>query len=176
MENYFELYEMPVSFQPDAAQVKQKFYALSKQFHPDRFAQAEEATRAEALRKAALNNEAYKIFSDADKTMAYILRLNNVLEDEEKYALPPDFLMEMMELNEAVSDYEDDAENTLFKNQAEQELKQQMDNWNNDVTPLLQSFEQAPEQQELLIKIKDFYFRKKYLLRISERLTTFASR
>lgn len=176
MENYFELYEMPVSFHPDTAAVKQKFYALSKQFHPDRFAQAEESTKAEALQKAAMNNEAFKILGDPDKTMAYILRINHLLEEEEKYNLPPEFLMEMMELNEAVSDYEDDAENTLFKNQAEQELAAQLDSWSKEIAPLLSAFEKEGSGTDLLIKIKDFYFRKKYLLRIRERLTTFASR
>ncbi|RZL52049.1 MAG: Fe-S protein assembly co-chaperone HscB, partial [Pedobacter sp.] len=33
--NYFELYELPISFNPDQAIVKQQFYALSKKFHPD---------------------------------------------------------------------------------------------------------------------------------------------
>ncbi|MFA6151052.1 MAG: iron-sulfur cluster co-chaperone HscB C-terminal domain-containing protein [Chitinophagaceae bacterium] len=176
MENYFELYEMPQTFYPDAAAIKQKFYALSKQFHPDRFAQADESAKEDALRKAAMNNEAYKILGDADKTMAYILHINNVLEEEEKYNLPPEFLMEMMELNESVSDYEDDPENTLFKNQAEQELAAQLDSWNRELAPLVDAFEKEGPDKELLIRIKDFYFRKKYLLRIRERLTTFASR
>ena len=176
MENYFELYEIPLSFSPDAAEVKKKFYAMSKQFHPDRFTLADEAIRAEALRNAADNNEAYKTLSDSDKTMAYILRLNKLLEEEEKYSLPPAFLMEMMELNEAVSEYEEDAENTLLKNQAEQEMNAQMNAWKAEMEPLLQAFEQNNEDKEVLIKIKDFYFRKKYLLRIKERLTTFASR
>lgn len=176
MENYFELYEMRQTFYPDATAVKQKFYALSKQFHPDRFAQADESAKTEALQKAAMNNEAFKVLGDTDKTMAYILRINNILEDDEKYSLPPEFLMEMMELNEAVSDYEDDPENTLFKNQAEQELTAQLDSWNRDLSPLVDAFEKEGPGKDLLIKIKDFYFRRKYLLRIRERLTTFASR
>lgn len=176
MENYFELYEIPVSFRPDAAIVKQKFYALSKQFHPDRFAQAEDNAKSEALRKAALNNEAYKIFGNADRTMAYVLRLKNLLQEEEKYDLPPAFLMEMMDLNEVISDSEDDPGNESVKTQAKQALAAQLQAWETLVDPLIRSFEQGDDQEALLIKIKDFYFRRKYLLRISERLTTFASR
>src|SRR5580700_8084010 len=111
MNNYFELYHMPVTFYPDQVEIKSKFYELSRLYHPDRFAQAGGEELAKALRMAAMNNEAYKTFRSPDATMAYILKLNNLLEDEEKYALPPAFLMEMMDINEAVSDYESDPDN-----------------------------------------------------------------
>src|SRR5687768_2271342 len=99
MVNYFELYGIPESFNPDAATVKKKYYELSRQYHPDRFAQTDDSTRAEALRMAALNNDAYKTLNSTDTTMSYILKQHQLLEDEEKYNLPPNFLMEMMDLN-----------------------------------------------------------------------------
>jgi molecular chaperone HscB len=114
--------------------------------------------------------------SDPDKTMAYVLRMHHLLEDEEKYNLPPDFLMDMMELNESVSDYEDAPEKESLKNQAHQALVAQLGQWNAAIQPLLTAFEQAEDKEPVLLKIKDFYFRKKYLLRIRERLTTFALR
>lgn len=176
MENYFNLFEMHVSLRPDAAEVKKKFYQLSKQYHPDRVAQTDESAKAEVLQKAAMVNDAYKTLSDADKTMAYVLRLYQLLEEEEKYELPGAFLMEMMELNEAVSDYEDEPENTQLKMQAKQALEEHMEGWENQVQQLIPQFEQAEDKEALLMKIKDFYFRKKYLLRIKERFSTFASR
>ncbi len=93
--NYFELYELPVSFHPDQAAIKSKFYELSRKFHPDRFAITGTGSTelSEALRMSALNNDAYKTLKNADSTMAYILKLNGLLEEEEKYVLPPAFLM-----------------------------------------------------------------------------------
>lgn len=176
MDNYFSLFELPLSLRPDAAEVKKMFYKLSKQYHPDRVAQTDEAAKADVLQKAAMVNDAYKTLSDPDKTMAYVLRLYQMLEEEEKYELPPAFLMEMMELNEAVSDYEDAPENTSLKIQAEQALAEQLEAWENEVQQLILMFEQAEEKESVLRKIKDFYFRKKYLLRIKERFSTFASR
>lgn len=176
MDNYFDLFEMPISLSPDVDAVKKQFYKLSKLYHPDRLAQTDEAAKAEVLQKAAMINEAYKTLSDADRTMAYVLRLHQLLEDDEKYNLPPDFLMEMMALNEAVSDYEDAHENESLKTQAHQALAAQFNEWKDAIIPLQNAFEQAENKVEVLMKIKDFYFRKKYLLRISERLTTFALR
>jgi molecular chaperone HscB len=176
MDNYFQLFEIPLTLKPDSVLVKQKFYQLSKIFHPDRVAQADETVREDALRKAAMLNEAYQTLSDEDKTMAYVLRLYHLLQEEEKYELPPAFLMDMIDLNEAVSDYEDAPEDESLKKQAEQALKQQLTDWEATIKPLKEAFEQADSKEEVLAKIKDFYFRKKYLLRIRERLTTFASR
>lgn len=175
MVNYFELYGIPTSFNPDAAQVKSKFYELSRKYHPDRFAQAEDTERAEALRIAALNNDAYKILSNSDNTMSYVLKQNDLLQDEEKYNLPPDFLMEMMDLNEAVSDYEMSDTNEQALKNIQELLKQQMEDWNKTVKPLTDKFNNGDQSKDLLLRIKDFYFRKKYLLRIQERINTFAT-
>ncbi len=176
MINYFQLYSLPESFHPDAVAVKNKFYELSRQYHPDRFARADDAAQAEALRMAALNNDAYKTFSNPDATMAYILKLHSLLEDEEKYSLPPAFLMEMMDLNEAISEYEMEPDNETMKTQAAKTLEDQLTTWNNEVAPLTKKFDEGDQSKELLLQVKDYYFRKKYLLRIKERIATFAAR
>lgn len=176
MENYFSLFEIPLSLRPDAAEVKKKFYQLSKQYHPDRVAQTDEIAKAAILQKAAMVNDAYKTLTNADKVMAYVLHLHHLLEEDEKYELPAAFLMEMMELNETVSDFEDEPENEQLRKKAEQALNEQLETWENQVQQLIQLFEQTEDKRELLLKIKDFYFRKKYLLRIKERFSTFATR
>src|SRR5262245_24998729 len=135
--NYFELYELPVSFTPDADAVKKQFYALSRKYHPDRFTLAGDAERAEALRMAAINNDAYKTLSNTDATMAYILKMNALLEEEEKYSLPPGFLMEMMELNEAVSEMEMNPDDETAKQEGLAMMESEMSGWNEEVQPLI---------------------------------------
>ncbi len=176
MTNYFTLYHLPVTFRPDQAAVKNTFYELSRLYHPDRFAQAGGAELAEALRMAAVNNEAYKTLKSSDATMAYILKLNGLVEDEEKYALPPAFLMEMMDINEAISEYETAPENEDARQMAINSLNEQLELWEDATELLVQRFEQGEKEKELLLQIKDQYFRKKYLLRIKERIDKFAAR
>ena len=176
MSNYFELYHMPVTFHPDQVEIKSTFYELSRLYHPDRFAQAGGDELAKALRMAAMNNEAYKTLKSPDATMAYILKMNNLLEDEEKYALPPAFLMEMMDINEAVSEYEIDPENLDARQMAINSLDEQMELWEDATRLLVEKFDQGDKSKELLLQIKDQYFRKKYLLRIKERIDRFATR
>ena len=175
MTNYFELYGIPESFHPDAALIKNKFYELSRLHHPDRFAQAGGTELAAALQMAATNNQAYKTLCDPDATMAYILKQHSLLEEEEKYALPPAFLMEMMDLNEAISEAEIDPENKDANQMATNNLNEQLEMW-GDATQLLTSrYEAGEKDTALLLAIKDQYFRKKYLLRIKERIDRFAT-
>ncbi|MGN6567882.1 MAG: iron-sulfur cluster co-chaperone HscB C-terminal domain-containing protein [Flavipsychrobacter sp.] len=175
MVNYFQLYALPESFHPPIAAVKVKFYELSRSWHPDRFAQADAAAQAEALRMAALNNEAYKTLSNPDALMAYILKLHGMLEDEEKYNLPPDFLMDMMELNELISEYEIDRTNEESMAEAREIIESEFREWDLEVAPLTQRFNEGEHTEALLAEIKDYYFRRKYLLRIQERIATFAA-
>lgn len=175
MVNYFELYGIPVTLQPDKAAVKAKYYELSRQYHPDRFAAAGAEAMAENMRMAALNNDAYRTLSDPDKTMAYVLKTHHLLEDEEKYSLPPEFLMEMMELNEAVSDYEDMPDNENARLTALNSLAEQLQAWETAAAALTTQFEAGNREESLLLQIKDMYFRKKYLLRIQQRIDTFAA-
>ena len=176
MTNYFELYHLPVSFHPDQAAVKNKFYELSRLHHPDRFAQAASKELGDALRMAAANNEAYKTLKNSDALMAYILKLNGLLEEEEKYTLPPAFLMEMMDINEAVSEYEMDPENEDARKWPPTALNEQLELWDDATKLLVQRFDKGEKDNELLLQIKDYYFRKKYLLRIKERIDRFAAR
>ncbi len=173
MENYFELYGLPEQFGTDKTAVRKNFLALSRENHPDRFATADESTQAAALKSASANNAAYKILMDEDKTMQYLLRLRNTISEDEKYTLPQAFLMEMMDLNEVVSEYKM-APDSTHRQIAYDTLAQEIDKWKVAAQPLLEKHDAGNTGQEILAKIKDFYYRRKYLLRIQERLDTFA--
>ena len=159
--DFFTLYGLPQSFHPDAAEVRRQYYVLSRQYHPDRFAGAEGAAYAEVLRMSALNNDAYRTLSNADLTMGYILKLHDVVEEEEPYKLSPDFLMEMMELNEAVDEGGEAAKHSW---------QSAVGSWQKETEPLMKRFDEGERTPELLAALKDNYYRKKYLLRIKERL------
>jgi len=173
MTNYFELFEIPVSFHPDPAEVKKKYYELSRKYHPDRFTQATGREYTEVLQLSAKVNDAFKVLKSPDATMAYILKMNNLLQDEEKYPLSPDFLMEMMELNELAADLEPN--NEPAKAQVVATLKDLLDQWEQEVSALTDKYDQDQGMGEKLLQIKDYYFRKKYLLRIKERIDKFAA-
>ena len=86
--NYFELFEMPVSLLIDRNELSKKYFELQKKYHPDFFSKADESKQAEMLEKSSMINHGYKIFTSADETIKYVLRLKGLLQENEKYELP----------------------------------------------------------------------------------------
>ncbi len=166
---YFELFDIPVSLLPDEKLVKQKFYELSRKYHPDFFTNASEEEKNVVLEKSSQINKAFKIFQNKDETIKYVLTQKGVLEEEEKYNLPHDFLMEMLELNEALSDakMENDAEK--IKN-----IQLSIDNYQSSiyepVKEIVEHYTEDISSEKGLLQVKEYYFKKKYLRRILEGL------
>src|SRR5437868_2117865 len=156
--NYFELFDIPVSVRVDQTKLAQKYFELQKKFHPDFFAQSTEAEQAEALENSSAANKALKIFKNEDATIKYVLQLKGLLEEEEKYQLPPEFLMEMMDLNEDLS--EDSALQI-------QTLENQL---HSEVAPIINFYHDASITYAELMQLKEYYYKKKYLQRILDRL------
>ncbi len=169
--NYFELYDLPITFNPDQALVKQRFYMLSKKYHPDFHINEDQQKQDEVLALSTLNNKAFQVLKDPQKCLYYILQLKNQLAEEDNYPLPQQFLMEMMDVNEALMDLEfepDAAKIEVIKNQV-MVLKQ---NLANELDRLTASYDlvSSADEKSVLVAIKDVYFRNKYIIRIQESI------
>ena len=163
--NYFELFELPLTLKTNKKYIQEKYFELQKKYHPDFFSNESEQEQDEALEKSSLVNKGYKTFQNDDDTIRYVLQLKGLLEEEEKYALPPDFLMEMMELNEALAEG-DSATIEEATVKIDQFQKQLLDK----VQYIIEYYNEDNTTNEQLLQVKDYYFKKKYLNRILERL------
>ncbi len=156
--NYFELFDIPVSLAVDKASLPKKYFALQKKYHPDFYTQADVAMQEEVLEKSSQINKAFKVFQHQQSTIKYVLQLKGLLVEEEKYQLPPDFLMEVMELNENLSvgsaGILESFETTIY----------------SEVKGIIEGYEEGKTGTDELLKVKEYYFKKKYLQRILERL------
>ncbi len=172
--NYFEFYDLPESFDIDAPALKKKFYELSKRYHPDFYANEDETKQQEILELSTLNNKAYQVLGDPAKRTEYILKQHNLLAEGDKYELSPMFLMEMMDINEALMEVDDAGQLAAITQQIadfERELNDELDQQTTGFETAGTSAKEAK-----LKAIKDIYFRQKYLLRIKDSLNTFAAR
>lgn len=173
--NYFEFMGLPVAFKIDEAALRKKYYANSRDIHPDYFSLSDEGQRAWALEQTTLNNEAWAVLSDADKRMAYVLRLKGKLTDDAKNeTLPQDFLMEMMDINEAIMDLQMDFDRERYEKTL-REVDELEKNLQDSVQNILENYSESTENDEDLEKVKIFFLKKKYFLRIRKNLFTFAS-
>lgn len=163
--NYFELFELPVSLVVDQKELSSQYFALQKKYHPDFFTNETEQEQNDALEKSSMVNKAFKILKDPDSTIKYILELKGLLQEEEKYELPPDFLMEMMELNESLMD-----DDILNIEETETKIFQLQKTLYTDVQNIIEDYTEDRTTEAQLLLVKDYYYKKKYLKRILERL------
>lgn len=166
-KSYFELYDLPLSFKVDEALLKKKFYALSREFHPDHHANESHEKQDEILELSTLNNKAYKVLSDPLKRIEYILELNDMLAEGDKYVLPQEFLMDMMDVNEALMDMEFDPDPSRLMS-ITSEIDQLEASLFDELKLLTDEFDAKTntDPTSILLKIKDIWYREKYLQRI----------
>jgi molecular chaperone HscB len=164
---YFELFEIPVQLKVNTAALSQKFFALSKKFHPDYYANEPEAVQTDMLEQSALLNKAWKTFQQPDATIKYVLQEKGLLEEEEKYVLAPAFLMEVMDINEALMDAGGDTE---AMNELKIKIAQLQQEIYEPVTKIVENYKEGTSSEKELLQVKEWYYQKKYLDRIDEQL------
>lgn len=64
MSNPFTLFDLPVQFQLDNAQLSERYLALQKLLHPDNFAASSATEQRLAMQKSAEINDALHILKD----------------------------------------------------------------------------------------------------------------
>ena len=107
-QNYFTLFGLPVSYAVDRATLDQRYRELQRLVHPDRFASAGDQERRIAMQQATRINEGYRVLKDALARGRYLLELRgHQFDDERNTHQDPAFLMEQIELREALADARD---------------------------------------------------------------------
>ena len=167
--NYFELYGLPVLMKVDAEEIKSKFYELNRRYHPDLFTRAGQEKQAEILEKSSLINKAYKVFLNKDDIVKYVLQLKNLIHDEEKYELDPEFLMEVMDINEKLMELQTDSNEEELQ-ECEQQTKNLLNQIYADVEPIVEHYQEGITTEKELLQVKDYYYKKKYLQRILDKI------
>lgn len=173
--DYFEFYGFPVSFQVDETALRRMYLEHSRKYHPDFHTWSDETEQARVLDLSTLNNEAFKTLSDPDKRIQYILKTRGLIEEgESQQALSQDFLMEMMDINEAMMELEFyfDAERLKRTRYAVEALDQTLQ---QDIRPILDTWTAEKGSEADLLRVRDYFFKKRYLLRIFENLSKFAA-
>jgi molecular chaperone HscB len=104
-QNHFELFGLPVAFDIDAQQLAERYRELQSIVHPDRYANAGDRERRQSIQHAAQVNDAFQTLKSSLRRARYLLQLQGVeFDDEKETHLDPAFLMEQIELREALAD------------------------------------------------------------------------
>ena len=168
MINYFEFFGIDIAFDIDLAALRKKFISQSKAFHPDFHALDDSAAQEKMLEKSTHNNQGWKVLSDENKRIAHILDLHEALPKEGEAKVPQAFLMEMMDLNEALMELEF-GEDPALKAKVSSDLDEMKASISGEAQSAMSDWDKNHDPASLEI-IRDYYLKMKYLKRIEEKL------
>ncbi|XP_033750346.1 iron-sulfur cluster co-chaperone protein HscB-like [Pecten maximus] len=114
---YFQILDSEETFDVDLKVLALTYKELQKILHPDKYSQKTEKERDLAEIQSSLVNKAYTTLTKPLSRALYLLELNKLPIEEANSDVDPDFLMEIMEINEELADA--DSPESLQKIQTE---------------------------------------------------------
>jgi molecular chaperone HscB len=103
MQSHFELFGLDPAYALETEALERSYREIQSRVHPDRFAHAGDAERRASLQWTTRVNEAYRTLKDPVQRAKHLLELHGVdVAFETNTAMPSEFLMQQMELREAL--------------------------------------------------------------------------
>jgi len=158
--NYFELFGIPILMKVDASALRDKYVELTKKSAGDRSIEIDITSDL---------SKAYKIFQHQDETIRYVLQLKGLLHNDEVYELGPDFLAEATEINAQLSNLEVEQDPARL-NDCEARTKNLLNEAYETVQFIIENYQEGATSEKELLQVKDYYYRKKYLQRVLDRI------
>ncbi len=158
VDEYFEFFDLPRNLALDAKDLEKRFYALSRQLHPDLYSRKEPREREYSLEATAILNDAYRALRDPIARAQYLLKLEGFdIGEQTTKDVPPELLEEVFELNMAL---EEDARPELeaarrkfegMRGEIDADVEQKFLDWD------------AARNRETLAAIRGLLNRRKYI-------------
>ncbi|XP_069138489.1 iron-sulfur cluster co-chaperone protein HscB-like [Argopecten irradians] len=101
---YFQILDSEETFDVDLKTLAITYKELQKVLHPDKYSQKTQKERELAEIQSSMVNKAYTTLTKPLSRALYLLELNKLPVEEANSDVDPDFLMEIMEINEELAD------------------------------------------------------------------------
>ena len=168
MINYFEFFGIDQAFFIDEDALRKNFIANSRKYHPDFHTLSNDTQQDEVLELSTINNDGYNVLKDPFRRMQHLLSLEGKMPEEGQATVPQDFLMEMMEINEALMELEFD-ENYSKQASVIQSIKDMEDALSKDGEMAMLAWDKDHEDA-FLDQVVEYFLKMKYIKRLKEQL------
>ena len=104
-KNYFELFSLQENYDLDLDGISAEYKNLQSQYHPDKFSDADDATRLHALQSSSIINDAFNTLKSPLRRAGYLLTINGVdPEENNQNHLTEDFLLQQISWRDILDD------------------------------------------------------------------------
>jgi molecular chaperone HscB len=180
--DFFGFFGLARKLKIDAADLEQRYRALSRQFHPDYFYNAPAAERRASLERSSYLNDAYRTLKNPVSRIEYLLKLEGSVERDgfsraSSATAPPALLEEVFALNEELDEIReakasgaspedvkarlDRAREPIERKRVEHEaaLEQLSANWD----ALADASADEPERRRVLDELEERFLERSYI-------------
>ena len=162
--NYYDFFEIPHHLSIDLKDLEKRFYALSRKWHPDRFARANAEDRQQALDASAILNDGYRTLRDPIKRANYLLKEQGFdIGEQQSKDVPPELLEEVFELNMALE--ESDEEAIAKARSAFEKMEQAID---EELSGKYREYDEK-KRREVLGEIRGLLNRRRYIENLAQK-------
>ena len=103
--DYYSFFGVPRQLALDPKDLEKRFYALSRQLHPDLFSRKPAREQEYALEASAILNDAYRALKDPVTRALYVLKQEGYdIAEQGTKDVPPELLEEVFDLNMAIEE------------------------------------------------------------------------
>ena len=122
--NFFELFQLPVSYDVDMNKIQQHYIDLQKQVHPDKYTSGTDQEKRLSMQQTSWINEAQATLKDPVARATYLLKLKGTdINLENETTMDAGFLMQQLELRERLGNIKDEMDPLDSLDQMSKELK-----------------------------------------------------
>jgi molecular chaperone HscB len=162
--NYFDFFEIPHHLSLDLKDLEKRFYALSRKWHPDRFARAAPQELESALDASAILNDGYRVLRDPIQRANYLLKEEGFdIGEQQSKEVPPELLEEVFELNLAL----EEADAAAIA-EAKKKFEKMQDALDQSLTEKYRQYDENPNRERLQ-EIRSLLNRRKYVTNLVGR-------
>ena len=122
--NFFELFDLPVSYDVDLDQLQKQYMSLQKVVHPDKFANASDQEKRVSMQQTSWINEAQTTLKDPVGRAIYMLKLKGIdFSLDNETTMDAAFLMQQLEMRERLESIRNEADPLQALDEIARELK-----------------------------------------------------
>ncbi|MDH5735215.1 MAG: Fe-S protein assembly co-chaperone HscB, partial [Gammaproteobacteria bacterium] len=136
-KSYFDIFNVPLSYDIDLNKVGEIYLKLQKSVHPDRYANSGDQEKRIAMQQTSLINQAFYTLKDPVSRAQYMLKLKGLdMDSETDTTMDAEFLMEQMEFRESIMEVQDKSDPLSELDSMLAVLGKKMDGLSKDFTDL----------------------------------------